>query len=245
MQNITLKDLLEMGAHFGHKKELSHPRAQKFVYTTCEGINIINLEKTIDGLNRASKFLANLSKNGQNIVFVGTKRQAKNMIKKAALDCGMPYVNSRWLGGSLTNFETIKKRITSYKKLKKILEGSETKDYTKKERVKLEKEVAKLDKFFLGLKDLENLPDTLFIVDPVEEHVALKEAKIKKIPVVSLCNTNVDVSQIDYPIPANDNAPKTIEYICNFVSNIIKKNKKMNTKSSSEKTEENKIKGAA
>jgi len=225
MQTPTLKDLLEMGAHFGHKKELSHPRAQKFVYTICEGVNIIDLEKTIIGLDKASQFLGDFVKSGKTIIFVGTKKQAKDVIKKTAIDCGMPYVNTRWLGGTLTNFKTIKKRIDSYRDLKEELKSDKVKEYTKKERVKFEKEVSRLDKFFLGLIDVTKLPDALFIVDPKEEHVALAEARKKNIPIVALSNTNIDFSKIDYPIPGNDNAPKTIKYICEFISSAIKENK--------------------
>lgn len=226
MQTPTLKDLLEMGAHFGHKKELSHPKAQGFVYTISEGINIINLEKTIDGLDKASKFLADLAKNGKTIVFVGTKKQAKDIIKKSADDCGMPYVNARWLGGTMTNFATINKRIVNYKKIKEELKDDKAKNYIKKEKVRLQKEVARLDKFFLGLEKLDGMPDALFIVDPSEEHVAVKEAKLKKIPVIALTNTNVDFTKIDYPIAGNDNAPKTIQFICSFISDVIKSSKK-------------------
>jgi small subunit ribosomal protein S2 len=219
-----------MGAHFGHKKELSHPKAKKYIYTISEGINIINLEKTLEGLEEASKFLTDISKSGKKIVFVGTKRQAKNIVRKTAKECGMPYVDYRWLGGTLTNYKTIKSRIDSYKKLKKDLDSEESKKYIKKERVKLEKKVQKLDKFFLGLKDIDGMPGALFLVDPGEEHVALKEAKNMKIPVVALANTDVNFDTIDYPIAGNDNAPKTIEYICNYVSSLIKENTKKSTK---------------
>lgn len=232
MQSPTLKDLLEMGAHFGHKKELSHPKAKGYVYTIAEGINIINLEKTIEGLKQAEEFLSKLVRDDKKIIFVGTKRQAKGLIKKVATDSKMPYVNYRWLGGTLTNFKTIKTRINNYKKIKKELEGEEGKKYIKKERVRLEKEVQKLDKFFYGLRDLDKMPDALFIIDPKEEHVALKEAKNIGIPVVALTNTNVDFTTIDYPIAGNDNAPKTIEYILEYVSEILKNNQKKSTKKS-------------
>ncbi len=231
MQAPTLKDLLEMGAHFGHKKELSHPKANKYIYTICEGINIINLEKTIEGLDRASAFLAGLAKDGKKVIFVGTKKQAKDIIRKTALECDMPFVNYRWLGGTLTNFKTIRARIDSYKKLKSELESEEGKKYIKKERVRMEKEVAKLDRFFYGLKDLSGMPDALFVVDPSEEHVAIREAKNKGIPVIALANTNVDFTKIEYPIAGNDNAPKTIEYICNYIAKTISDNKKKSTKS--------------
>lgn len=226
MQNANLSELLEAGAHFGHKKELSHPQAKKYIFTIQNGINIINLEKTSECLKRASDFLRELTLSGKIIIFVGTKKQAKQPIEKTAKDCSMPYVTSRWLGGTLTNFDTIKKRIESYKKLKADLENKENKECTKKEKVRLEKELAKLDNFFLGLKDLQKLPDALFIIDPVEEHVAKEEAQKMGIPIVALCNTNVDFSKIDYPIPGNDNAPKTVNYICEYLAKIIKENKK-------------------
>lgn len=226
MQTPTLKDLLEMGAHYGHKKELSHPKAQDYVFTISEGINIINLEKTLQGLEVAAQFIAEASKEGKTIVFVGTKRQAKDIVKKAADDAKMPYVNSRWLGGTLTNFDTIKKRIEKYRKIKEELKSDKAKNYIKKEKVRLQKEVARMDKFFLGLEKMDKMPDVLFVVDPSEEHVALKEAKIKKIPVVALANTNIDFTKLEYPIVGNDNAPKTIEFIVNYIAEIIKENKK-------------------
>ena len=226
MDTPSLQDLLESGAYFGHKKELSHPKAQKFIYNKKDDVNVINLESTIDQLKTAAKLIKQILAEKKPILFVGTKQQAREIIKKVALDAKMPYINSRWLGGTLTNRETIRLRINNYVNLQKDLSDEGNKKYTKKEKVKLEKELAKLDKFFFGLKDLNSLPGALFIVDPVEEHVALEEAKKLNIPVIAVCNTNVNFDKIDCPIPANDNAPKTIELICNYFGAVIKENTK-------------------
>jgi small subunit ribosomal protein S2 len=224
MQMPKINDLLELGAHFGHKKEFSHPKAQEYVYLTSEGVDIIDLEKTIICLENAIKYLQQMHLQKKSVVFVGTKRQIKEIIKETAQACDMPYVTSRWLGGTFTNFETIKKRISNYKELKNKIQTEKLDDYTKKEKLELEKKVAKLSKFFLGLENLDKLPDAMLIIDPKEEKVALKEAKKMNIPVIAVCNTNIDVSQIDYPIMVNDNSSKTIKYICDIIINTLKDN---------------------
>lgn len=226
MDTPSLQDLLESGAYFGHKKELSHPKAKKFIYNNKDGVNVINLESTIDQLKNAAKLIKQILADKKPILFVGTKQQAREIIKKTATEVKMPYINSRWLGGTLTNRDTIRQRINNYIKLEQDLSGENSKKYTKKEKVKFEKELAKLDKFFLGIKDLNSLPGALFIIDPVEEHVALDEARKLEIPVIAVCNTNVNFDKIDCPIPANDNAPKTLELICNYIGAVVKENTK-------------------
>lgn len=230
MQELTLRDLLEVGAYYGHKKELSHPKAQKFIYTIKDGVNIINLEETIKQAKKATQIIKDVLAKGQKILFVGTKQQSKEAIKNTATKVKMPYVVWRWLGGTMTNFDTIKARINNYLNLEKELKSEEAKKYTKKEKVRLEKELAKLDKFFFGLKEMQNLPGLLFIIDPLEEHVALEEAKKLKIPVIAICNTNVNIDKLDCPIPANDNAPKTINLICDYITNFILANQKVSKK---------------
>lgn len=220
--SIALKDLLESGAHFGHKKELSHPSAQKFIFINKDEINIINLEETSRCADEAVKFLKSVLKDNKKIIFVGTKMQAKEHIKTTADALKMPYITLRWLGGTMTNFDTIKRRIKNYKELEASTTTDDFKKLTKKEQVDIRKEIAKLDKFFLGLKDLEELPGAIVVVDPIEEHVAVAEAIKKHIPVVALSNTNMNFKLIKYPIPVNDNATKAIKLIMDYIANNLK-----------------------
>jgi len=229
MQMPTLTDLFSNGAHYGHKCELTHPKFKKFVYTLKDGINIIDLEKTQDSLKKAETLLKKLVSENKKVLFVGTKRQAKEIIKNTAISCDMSYINYRWLGGTVTNFSIIKKRIQKFTELKKILEDKNDKSRTKKERAVIQKEVDKMSKFFSGIENLEQIPGVILVVDPNEEHVAVSEAQKANIPVIAICNTNTNVTKLDYAIPANDNAPKTIELILGYLTTIINEAKTKKT----------------
>lgn len=236
--SVNIKDLLEAGAHFGHKKERWNPKMRPFIFATRDNIHIIDLEKTVEETEKALKFIQGISKNNGKILFVGTKRQGKDIVKKAAEGCGMPYVVNRWLGGLLTNFNTIRKRLKRLKDLEAQKKSGELEKFTKRERLKIDEEIKKLEFNIGGIRDLTSLPDALFIIDTITEEVAVKEANRLKMPVIATCDTNSDPSKIAYPIPANDDAIKTIEYFCNLISKTINENSaKKVSKEKSEKDE--------
>lgn len=237
MQMPTLTDLFSNGAHYGHKCELTHPKFKKFVYTLKDGINIIDLEKTQDCLKKTETLLKKIVSENKKVLFVGTKRQAKELIKNSAINCDMSYINYRWLGGTVTNFSIIKKRIQKFTELKKILEDKNDKTRTKKERAVIQKEVDKMSKFFSGIENLEQIPGVILVVDPNEEHVAVSEAQKANIPVIAICNTNTNVTKLDYAIPANDNASKTIELILGYLVTIINEAKTKKTPQKTNKEE--------
>lgn len=220
----SLKELLDVGAHFGHKKERSYPKSKPFIYVLKDQIYVINLEVTREKLKIALEYIEELASNGKTILMVGTKRQAANVVEKVGKDVGTPYINYRWLGGMLTNFETIKKRL-------KYMDEQEAKladvdgGMTKREKVKLEEELAKLHKTFDGIKDLKQLPDALFIVDMVKEKTAVDEARKIGITVVGIADTNANPELVDYPIPANDDAWKSVEMIVGLVGKAITQGK--------------------
>ena len=207
---LTLTELLETGAHFGHKKERSFPKAKKFTYTIRDSIYVIDLEKTIEQLKKAIQFLRKTIQDDKTILFIGTKRQAKEAVKKTAENLNSPYVVERWLGGTLTNFETIAKNLKQLEKLEELVKSQEFQKYTKKERKRIEEKMEKMLGIFGGVRKMTKLPDVLFIVDTAREDVAVKEANKMEIPTVGICDTNANPDLIDYPIPANDDSEKTI-----------------------------------
>lgn len=220
MAMMDLNEALDSGVHFGHIARRWNPKMKKYIYGKREGIHIIDLTKTSEELEKAGEFLKNIAKNGGKILFVGTKKQAKEVVKSEALRCGMFYVTERWLGGTLTNFETIRKSIA---RLKELMEMDEEilKQLTKKEIAHLEKEKNKLYRNLSGIIDMEELPDAMFIVDPEKENNAVREARILGIPIVAMVDTNCDPDEIDYPIPANDDALKSISLITSIVADKI------------------------
>jgi small subunit ribosomal protein S2 len=236
MQMPTLTDLFSNGAHYGHKSELTHPKFKKFIYTLKDEINIIDLEKTQECLKKAEALLIKTVSENKKILFVGTKRQAKEIIKNSAISCDMLYINYRWLGGTVTNFSIIKKRIQKFTELKKILEDKNDKSRTKKERAVIQKEINRMSKFFSGIEKLERIPGVILVVDPNEEHVAVAEAQKANIPVIAICNTNTNITKLNFAIPANDNAPKTIELILGYSATVINeaKNKETSQKTTKE-----------
>ena len=215
---ITIKQLLEAGAHFGHQTSWWHPGMKSYIFTKRNGIHIIDLEQTISMLDKARDFIRQLIADGGNILFVGTKKQAQEIIENEAKRCNMHYVNQRWLGGILTNFKTIQTRIDYLVRLEDQQARGEFNRLPKKEALKFEKEILRLNRQIGGLKEMTSLPSALFIVDLVKERIALAEAKRVGIPIVAIVDTNCDPADIDYLIPANDDAIKAIRLICSSIA---------------------------
>lgn len=224
MQKVDLNELLKAGVHFGHQASRWNPKMSPFIFTKKEGIYIIDLQKTQVKLEEALKYVASLASEGKKILFVGTKRQAKDLVKKAAEECNMPYVVERWAGGAFTNFKTIKRQIQKLKDFRAKKEAGEFEKYTKKEQILFKDEIERLEKLFGGLTSMDKLPDAIFIVNSIHDFIPLKESMKLGIPVISLVDTNADPEVIDYPIPANDDAIKSIELMCNALSKAIKDN---------------------
>lgn len=224
---ITVKQLLEAGAHFGHQTGNWHPRMKTYIYTQRNGIHIIDLEQTAVLLEKACAFVRDLTSDSKTILFVGTKRQAHDAIEEEAKRCGMYYVNQRWLGGMLTNFSTIQSRIDYLVRLEDRRDRGELDYLPKKERMKLDKEIARLNRLMGGFKEMIDLPGALFIVDPTKEKIALAEAVKVGIPVVAMVDTDCDPTSIDYPIPSNDDAIKAIKLVCTMIADAALEGKLM------------------
>ncbi len=221
-----LSEMKEKGVHYGHKKSRLNPKAEYFTIKTPSGIYLINLEETKKSLEKAIDFLKEVVKEGKQILFVGTGGGAKGKIQSLAEKFGFAYVNEKWLGGTLTNFQTLKSRIDHLKELEQQRESGEWEKYTKKEKSLLEKEYQSLQKKFAGLKEMERVPDVLFVVDPNLHSTALREAKRINIPIVAILDIDDDPTLIDYPIPANDSARSAIEYILEIIEKAIEEAKK-------------------
>ncbi len=216
-----MKELLEAGVHFGHQTKRWNPKMREFIFGQRNGIYIINLQKTLIKFREALDFVARIATEGRTILFVGTKRQAQEIIAEEAIRAGMPFVNQRWLGGTLTNYRTIKKRIERFRWLENFLENPIEGRYTKKELLQLEKERAKLAKVLTGIKTMDRLPDALFVIDPKKEHIAVQEARKLEIPVVAVVDTNCNPEDIDYPIPGNDDAIRAIKLFAGRIADTI------------------------
>ena len=217
----TIKQLLEAGAHFGHQTGRWHPRMKNYIFTKRNGIHIIDLEKTAVMLDRACEYVRELVAGGGTILFVGTKKQAMESIVEEAQRCGMPYIDQRWLGGMLTNFTTIQARIDHLVRLEDQQSRGEFGRLTKKEILKINEEIEKLNKQMGGIKEMTSLPNALFIVDPTKEGIALAEAKRMGIPVVAIADTNCNPDVIDYAIPANDDAIRAIKLVCGKMADSV------------------------
>ena len=227
MKDFSLLELLKSGAHFGHTTSRWNPKMKQYIFTVRNNIHILDLEKTKKSLIKAMSFATELSSKGGSIVFVGTKRQSKDIVKKAAIACGMPYVNIRWLGGTFTNFRTIQKTIRKLEKLEGLKESGELNTrYTKKERLLIEREIEKMKKLFEGIQPMKKLPDAIFITDVKHDDIAVKESQKSKIKIIGVVDSNSNPDGIDYPIPANDDATKAIELICTAMSEAIIEGKK-------------------
>jgi small subunit ribosomal protein S2 len=220
-ESVSVKQLLEAGAHFGHQTSRWHPRMKKYIFTKREGIHIIDLEQTTSMLDKACEFIREIVAEGGKILFVGTKKQAQESIEEAAKRCNMYYVNQRWIGGVLTNFATIQARIDHLVRLEDQQAKGEFTRLPKKEVMKLEKEISRLNRLMGGFKEMTSLPAALFIVDPPKEKIALAEAKRAGIPVVAIADTSCNPDEIDYPIPANDDAIRAIKLICNKIADAV------------------------
>jgi len=222
MKDLSLVELLKSGAHFGHKTSRWNPKMKPYIFTVRNDIHILDLEKTKKALLKAASFASDVASSGGVILFVGTKRQSRDIIKKYAEKCGMPYVNVRWLGGTFTNFKTIQKTIRKLEKLEELKAGGELETrYTKKERLLIEREIEKLSKLFEGIKDMKKLPAAIFIADVNYDDIALTESKKSKVPIIGIVDTNSNPEGIDYVIPCNDDATQAIELVVDFVSEAI------------------------
>lgn len=216
--SVTVKQLLEAGAHFGHQTGHWHPKMKNYIFTQRNGIHIIDLEQTVTMLNKACAFVRDLVSNGQTIMFVGTKKQAQDIVEEEAKRCGMYYVSQRWLGGMLTNFNTIQGRIDYLVRLEDKNSRGELDYLPKKEKMKIEKEMTKLNKLMGGFKEMTALPGAIFIVDPTKEKIALNEAQKVGVKLVATVDTNCNPDGIDYIVPANDDAIKAIKVICSRIA---------------------------
>ena len=219
MAVVSMKQLLEAGVHFGHQTRRWNPKMATYIYTERNGIYIIDLQKTVKKLEEAYNFVREVSANGGNVLFVGTKKQAQEAIKEEAARCGGYYVNARWLGGMMTNFRTMRTRIDRLAQLRKMEEDGTFAMLPKKEVIKHQGEIAKLEKYLGGVKDMKKIPAAMFIVDPRKERNAIAEAKKLGIPVVAIVDTNCDPDEIDYVIPGNDDAIRAIRLIAGTMAN--------------------------
>lgn len=218
MAQVTMKEMLDAGVHFGHQTQRWNPKMKPYVYTARGGIHIINLQKSVVRANKAAEFVKSIAAEGGRMVFVGTKKQAIEPVQEAAQKSGQFYVTKRWLGGTLTNFETIKSSIDRLKKIDQMREKGELDFFTKKERSGMEKEYLKLSEYLNGIKEMKDTPKALFVVDLVKEHIAVAEAKRLNIPVIGIADTNCDPEIIDYPIPGNDDAIRSIKLFSNLIA---------------------------
>ncbi len=216
-----MKQLLEAGVHFGHQTRKWNPKMAPYIFTSRNDIHIINLEDTAVLIDKAYDYVKQMASEGKTILFVGTKKQAQKAIEDEAKRCGMYYINSRWLGGTLTNFKTIRSRVARLNELEHMEKVGEFNLLPKKEVIKLRAEMAKLEKNLGGIKDMEKLPDVMFVVDTKKEHLAVKEAKTLNIPIVALLDTNCDPEPIDYVIPGNDDAIRAISLIAGAMANAV------------------------
>ena len=221
MAVVSMKQLLEAGVHFGHQTRRWNPKMAKYIFTERNGIYIIDLQKTVKKLEEAYMFVRDLAAEGESILFVGTKKQAADSVKEEAERCGMHFVNARWLGGMMTNFKTIRKRIDRLAQLRKMEEDGTFDLLPKKEVVKLKLQIEKLEKFLGGIKNMNRLPGALFIVDPRKERIAVSEARNLGIPIVAIVDTNCDPDEIDYVIPGNDDAIRAVKLISNAMANAV------------------------
>ncbi|MFA5143410.1 MAG: 30S ribosomal protein S2 [Candidatus Omnitrophota bacterium] len=227
VESTLIKTLLEAGVHFGHETKRWNPKMKKYIFGQKNGIYIIDLEKTEDAIVKACTFLKSITAAGQYVLFVGTKKQAQEIIKEEAAKCGMFYVNQRWLGGMLTNFQTIKKSLRRLEELERIKEDGTMAKLSKKEASKLNKEMWKLNKNLEGVRSMDKLPKAMFVIDAKKEDIAVKEANILNIPVVALVDTNSDPDVIQYVIPGNDDAIRSIKLVVSIIAGCIAEGSKL------------------
>ena len=231
MSNLSIKEMINAGVHFGHQSKYWNPKMRPFIYTTFKKLHIINLEKSVTHFNQAKTFIEKIIKNNSKILFVGTKRAARDIVSKYATEAKMPYVNIRWLGGMLTNFDTVKKSIQKLDNLNSKLNTALVDGLTKKEILVIKKQIEKLEKNLSGIKNLESTPDALFVIDTRYEKIAIQEANKLNIPVIAIVDSNNSFEGVDYMIPGNDDSMSSIELFVKEITNII-----VNTKSKFVKT---------
>jgi len=224
---VDLKELLEAGCHFGHQARRWNPKMDQFIYVKREGVHIFDLAITAKKLQEAMEFVKDLVKEGKQVVFVGTKRQASGIIREEAEKCGAPYVDIRWLGGTITNWDQIKKSIDKLNDYEKKKEKGEFQKYTKKENVLIDREIAKLTRFLGGLRKIRKIPEAVFIVDTKKEHAVVKEARMKGVTIIGMVDTNSDPDVIDYVIPANDDAVSSVKLIVEKMSEAVSAGKNL------------------
>ena len=242
MSEITMKQLLESGVHFGHQTNRWNPKMKPYIYGARSGIYIIDLQKTLTCFQEAEKCVRELARAGKKILFVATKKQAQELIAEEATRCGMYYINQRWLGGTLTNFTTIRKSIARLHELEKMDEENQFDLLHKKETLRLRREIEKLNKFFRGIKNMKDLPDALFIVDTRKEKIAQAEAKKLGIKIIAMIDTNSDPEGVDYPIPANDDAMRSIKLFAHRIADVCLEGQEMSRASQSKQDEDKKPK---
>lgn len=221
MAVVAMKQLLEAGVHFGHQTRRWDPKMAEYIFQARNGIHIIDLQKTSKKLDEAYAFIKEQAEDGKTVLFVGTKKQAQECMKEAAIKCGMYYVDQRWLGGMLTNFETIRARVQRLKDLETMAEDGTFDVLPKKEVILLKKEMEKLERNLGGIKEMDKLPGVIFLVDPKKERIAVLEAKKLGIPVVGLVDTNCNPEEVDYPIPGNDDAIRAVNLIADVIANAV------------------------
>ncbi len=222
MEKLTYKDLLDAGVHFGHQRKKWNPKMAPYIFMERKGIHIIDLNRTLECLDEAAKAMKAMAKAGKKIMFVATKKQARDIVANAARSVGMPYVTERWLGGMMTNFATIRRSIRKMQNIDRMLTDGSLSSVTKKERLTLEREKNKMEKVLGGIANLNRLPHALYIVDIVNEHIALSEAQKLGIRTFAIVDTNADPNQVDFPIPGNDDASKSVALITNYLTAAIR-----------------------
>lgn len=230
----TLEELLKAGVHFGHHKSKWHPKMKPFIFTEKNKVHIINLEKTQEQLQGALEFVKQTVADGGTVLFLGTKKQAQEIVKLSAQSCGMPYITERWLGGTFTNSSSVLGLVKNYKKLKAEKESGKLVRYTKREQLKFTRKLQKLEPLIGGIENMNKLPEAIFIVDIKMEKTAVLEANKVNVPIIALCDTNVNVGRIDYVIPGNDDAIKSIELVANLIAQAVNEGKAL-TKAKPEK----------
>ncbi|SFK27449.1 SSU ribosomal protein S2P [Halobacillus dabanensis] len=237
MSVISMKQLLEAGVHFGHQTRRWNPKMKKYIFTERNGIYIIDLQKTVKKVDEAFNYVKEVAADGGNILFVGTKKQAQDTVRDEATRCGMYYINQRWLGGTLTNFDTIRKRINRLKDIERMEEDGTFDVLPKKEVVDMLKEKDRLVKFLGGIKEMKSLPDAMFVIDPRKERIAIAEAHKLNIPVVGIVDTNCDPDEIDYVIPANDDAIRAVKLLTSKMADAVLEAKQGEETETTEETE--------
>ena len=224
---VTMKQLLEAGVHFGHQTRRWNPRMQRFIHSERNGIYIIDLQQTLGQIATSYAFVRDLVADGGAILFVGTKKQAQDAVRSYALDCGMPYVNQRWLGGMLTNFETISKRVGKMRDYQRMQTSGDFEGMPKREALKYSRELEKLERNLLGISELTRLPGAVFVIDTNKEHIAVTEANKLGIPIVAVVDTNCDPDVIDFVIPGNDDAIRSGNLLCRIMSDAVKEGRQI------------------